>query len=50
VPLPLPPGVLVIVNHAAPLAAVHAHPLAAATEKLPVAAADPTDTLVGDKV
>ncbi len=50
VPLPLPLAPLVIVNHGALLVAVHAHPLFAATEKLPVERSDPTDTLAGENV
>ena len=48
--MPLPVGALVIVNQAAVLVAVHAHPLFADTEKLPVDTSDPTDTLAGDNV
>jgi hypothetical protein len=48
VPSPVPLGALVIVNHGALVDAVHAHPLFAATEKLPVEASDPTDTLEGE--
>ena len=48
VPLPLPVVALVMVNHGALLAAVHAHPLLAVTEKLPADACPETDTLSGD--
>jgi hypothetical protein len=48
VPFPLPLGALVIVNHGELLDAVHAHPLFAATEKLPVETSAPTDTLAGE--
>ena len=50
VPFPLPLGALVIVNQGALLDAVDAHPLFAATEKLPAATPDPTDTLAGENV
>lgn len=48
VPFPLPLGGLVTVSHGALLDAVHAHPLFADTEKLPVATSDPTDTPAGE--
>jgi hypothetical protein len=50
VPSPLPLGALVIVNQAALLVAVQAHPLLAATEKLPADTSDPTETPDGDSV
>lgn len=50
VPFPLPVAALVIVNHAAVLVAVQAHPLFAVTEKLPADASAATETLAGDKV
>ncbi len=50
VPGPEPDAPAVTVSHAAPLAAVHAQPVAALTLTLPLAAADPTDALTADSV
>ena len=47
-PLPVPPPPAVMVNHAAPLVAVHAQPLTAVTVTLPFDAPPPTDTLPGE--
>jgi hypothetical protein len=49
-PLPLPLGLLVIVNHGALVIAIHEHPLLVEIEKFPDEMSDPTDTLAGETV
>jgi hypothetical protein len=50
VPLPLPLAPAVTVSHAAPLDAVHAHPVSAVTEALVVAPADGAVNVSGETV
>ena len=47
-PLPVPPPPAVMLNHAAPLVAVHAQPPTAVTVTVPFDAPPPTDTLAGE--